>query len=77
MENVKLYCSDMCSRCDSVREYMKENNIEVKLMDATKDMKLQKEIYELGGKAEVPMLYVDDKAIYEVDNIIAWFEKNK
>lgn len=70
MKVAKLYYSKMCDRSKNLLDFMEENNIDkVEMMDATKDIKLQVEIYKLGGKSEVPMLYLDGEAIYDVDKI--------
>lgn len=76
MKNVKLYYSDFCPHCTESVEYIKENNLDVELLNCTKDMKLQKEIYQLGGKSQVPMLSIDGKAMYESKDIFQWLKEN-
>lgn len=77
MKDVKLYSSNICTRCDELKKYLKEKDIEINTIDVTKDIKLQVEIYKLGGKAEVPMLYVEGKAIYDLEKIKDWLQENK
>ncbi len=76
MKNAKIYYSTMCSLSNQLMEYLDKNNIKIKTIDVTKDINLQKEIYFLGGKAEVPMLYIDKEPIYGLEKIIEWIENN-
>lgn len=67
MEDVRLYYSNMCSESKKLLDFIEEEKIPmdgIKMMDATKDMKLQVDIYKLGGKSQVPMLYIDGDVIY-------------
>lgn len=77
MKDVKLYSSNICTRCDELKKYLKEKDIEINTIDVTKDIKLQVEIYKLGGKVEVPMLYIEGKAIYDLEKIKDWLQENK
>lgn len=76
MENIKLYYSEMCPFCTGVVKYIEEEGLDVELMNASKDMDLQKEIYLLGGKSQVPMLSIDGGAMYESADIMAWLKEN-
>lgn len=72
MKDIRLYYSNMCERSKKLLSYIEEKDVNmngIKMMDATKDMKLQVEIYKLGGKSEVPMLYIDGDAIYGLEEI--------
>lgn len=76
MKDIRLYYSDLCERSKRVLAYMEEKNIEgPRLMDASRDIDLQVEIYKLGGKSEVPMLYMDGRAIYDEEEIIGELDK--
>ena len=76
MKDIRLYYSDMCERSKRVLDYMEGKNIDdIKMMDATKDIKLQVEIYKLGGKSEVPMLYMDGDIIYDEEEIKRQIDK--
>jgi len=75
MEELKLYYSDFCPFCTEIVNYIRDNSLDIKLMNATKDMDLQKEIYLLGGKSQVPMLTIDGQAMYESKDIMAWIKE--
>ena len=75
MKNIKLYYSDMCPYCTGIVKHIKENNLDIELMNATKDMDLQKEIYLVGGKSQVPMLSIDGQPMYESSDIMRWIEE--
>ena len=36
----------------------------------------KQELHKIGGKTQVPCLVIDDKVLYESDEIIAWFKDN-
>ena len=50
--------------------------IEIPLSDITNDPEAVEKLIEVGGKRQVPCLFIDGKPLYESDDIIAWFSKN-
>lgn len=76
MREVKLYFSEFCPFCTEIVDYIRDKKLDIELMNATKDMELQKEIYSLGGKSQVPMLTIDGKAMYESRDIMDWIREN-
>lgn len=76
MKNIKLYYSDYCPHCTGILEYVKENNLDVELVDTSRNLKLQKELLDIGGKTQVPMLSIDGKAMYESKDILEWIKEN-
>lgn len=78
MQELKLYYMDACPYCRKVLRYMDANDINgVKLLDVNTDSKNQEELMKFGGVDQVPMLLIDEKPLYESDDIIQWFEDNK
>lgn len=78
MQELKLYYMDACPYCRKVLRYMDANVIDgVKLLDVNTDPKNQEELMKFGGIDQVPMLLIDEKPLYESDDIIQWFEDNK
>lgn len=65
-----------CPYCNKVRNYMKENNIEVEMLDIHEDPKNQEDLIKIGGMDQVPMLLIDGKPLYESNDIIEWFKNN-
>lgn len=76
MQDLTLYYMPTCPFCQKVIGYMKKNDIEVPMKDTLSDEKHRQELLEIGGKTQVPCLVIDGKALYESDDIIAWFKDN-
>jgi len=76
MKDVKLYTTENCPFCDVVKDYIKENDLDVEIIDATYDAKRKREIMMYGGKIQVPMLLVDGKGMYESKDIVDWLKEN-
>lgn len=65
-----------CPYCDKVISYMKDNDIELELVDIHANPNNREELIRLGGKVQVPMLLIDDNPLYESEDIIKWFKEN-
>ena len=74
---VTLYETQSCPFCAKVRRFLEENDIAVPAKDISENSENRRELVEIGGKSQVPCLVVDGRAIYESDDIIAWFQENK
>ena len=59
-----------------VLKYMDQNGIKIPLKNVA-DYDNYEELLKIGGKGQVPCLVIDGKALYESDDIIQWFERNK
>lgn len=77
MEDLKLFIMETCPFCQKVVKFLKEEGIDVEILDINKDPKNKEELKRIGGKVQVPMLLVDGNPLYESDDIIEWFKKNK
>lgn len=74
---LELYKKDACPFCQKVMVFMKKNNIEaVTLKDIVEDPKNLEYLVENGGKNQVPCLFIDNKPMYESDDIISWMNEN-
>lgn len=76
MKQLKLYYMAQCPFCKKVMKYMDENKIEVEMVDIQASPENLKELLEVGGIDQVPMLSIDGKPLYESDDIINWFKEN-
>lgn len=76
MKDLKLYYKPECPFCQKVMRYMDEKSIEVEMMNIKTDPQNQKDLVEIGGMDQVPMLLIDGKPLYESDDIIVWFREN-
>lgn len=78
MQELKLYYMDVCPFCKKVMRYMNKNNVQgVEMVDIKANEENQRELIEVGGMDQVPMLLIDGKPLYESDDIIQWFKDNK
>lgn len=77
MRELKLYHLELCPYCRKVRNYIKDNDLAVELVDIKADPKNQEELIKLGGKNQVPMLLIDGEPFYESGDIIEWLKENK
>ena len=76
MSQLTLYYKPDCPYCQKVFTFMQQNGISVPLKNRDESPKIRQELIAIGGKPQVPCLVIDGKALYESDDIIAWFKKN-
>lgn len=76
MPELKLYYKPTCPFCRKVLYYMETRGLEVPLCNVDAARGLREELVRIGGKAQVPCLVIDGKALYESDDIIDWLEEN-
>ncbi|MCK4453834.1 glutathione S-transferase N-terminal domain-containing protein [Candidatus Parcubacteria bacterium] len=66
-KNVKLYTTDNCSFCFTLREFLKENNVEFEEISISQDEKkrdeLLKKLDEKGIWGSVPILDINKELI--------------
>ena len=71
-----LYYKPTCPYCQKVIRYMDQANIKFPLANISDGYEALQELINVGGKRQVPCLFIDDKALYESDDIIEWFKNN-
>ena len=76
MKDNKLYVGTVCRICKKVEDFMKENNIDIPLVNINEDREAMMELMEKGGKRQVPCLYHDSEYLYESDDIIEFLKEN-
>lgn len=78
MENksLNLYVLKGCPYCIKVLNYLEEEGIEVDLK-YIEDKENEDRLIEVGGKRQVPCLFIDEEPMYESDDIIEWFRENR
>lgn len=74
LENAELFYKPTCPFCHKVLNFMQQNGISLPLVD-TLDGDNREKLIALGGKAQVPCLIINGKALYESDDIIAFLKK--
>jgi len=76
MPQLTLYHFMGCPYCQRVRDYLAKEGINIPMKDTHENTATRDELIKIGGKPQVPCLVIDDKALYESQDIIDWFKKN-
>lgn len=72
---LKLYVSARCGYCKKVLRYLNANHIDIEIVNVN-DGDNRKILKMKGGKTMVPCLFIDDKPLYESDDIITYLKKH-
>ena len=67
---IKVYSTPSCPYCFTLKEFLKQNNIEFEDIDVSKDEKALKEMVEKSGQMGVPVVEIDGE-------IVVGFDKEK
>ncbi len=70
MAKVKIFSTPFCIYCVSLKQFLKEHNIEFEEVDVSKDKVAQEEMIKKSGQMGVPVVEIDGE-------IIVGFDKNK
>ena len=73
---IELFMTETCPYCRKVMSFMDAHSIEYKKRDIT-DYDTRMQLIDLGGKEQVPFLYIKEDSIkmYESDSIINFIRK--
>ncbi len=74
MPELILYHFERCPFCRKVFRYLEDKDIEVEYRNILKNREAAEELLRVGGKDQVPCLFIDGEPLYESDDIIQWFE---
>lgn len=75
-QNLELFVFMNCPYCMRVFRYMDEAGIEIPLLDVNNDDEARARLLEVGGKVQVPCLFIDGEPMYESLDIIEWLKEN-
>ncbi len=64
---VKIYSTPSCYYCLTLKEFLKENNIEFEEIDVSKEKKAQEEMIEKSGQMGVPVVEIEGEIIIGFD----------
>jgi glutathione S-transferase len=67
-----LYYSPNCSSCNKVLHFLNDRKITVSLKNITLDTQSKEELLHIGGKVQVPCLFIDGTPLYDSQDIIDW-----
>ena len=75
--NLKLYMFETCPYCRKVlNELEKTGRNDIEFCDIHKSEEYRRELISVGGKEQVPCLFIVGKPLYESDDIVAWLKEN-
>ena len=74
---VVLYYKPSCPYSKKVLDHIEKEGLEVSLKNIETDSKAKEELLHLGGKVQVPCLFIDGKPLYESNDIIDWMNEKK
>jgi glutaredoxin 3 len=75
MRNLTLYYNPSCPYCTKVIFFMDGNDIELPMKDISTDPQALRELTSIGGKNQVPCLFVDGIPMYESEDIIDFLKE--
>lgn len=64
---IKLYSTKFCPYCVSLREFLKQKNIDFKEIDVSEDQVAQEEMIKKSGQMTVPVVEIDGETIVGFD----------
>lgn len=71
-----LYMKPTCPFCVKVLNFMKERGIVLQQRNISVDAEAAETLVRVGGKRQVPCLFIDGEPLYESSDIIAWLDQN-
>lgn len=72
---LKLYMFETCPYCKKVfREIEAEGRTDIEYHDIRKNEADRLELIKVGGKQQVPCLFIDGSPMYESDDIVQWLK---
>ena len=75
--DLKLYMFDTCPFCRKVlREIESQGRTDVELKNIHKSAEDRDTLIEVGGKSQVPCLFIDGEPLYESGDIIEWLRSH-
>ena len=71
-----LYYKPTCPFCRKVLDFMNEDGIELPMRDIVADEDARQALIDVGGKQQVPCLFIDGEPLYESNDIIQYLRDN-
>lgn len=74
---LELFKFDECPYCQRVMGFIEESGrTDVVLRDIHREPAYLEQLIEVGGKEQVPCLFIDGEPLYESMDIIAWLKEH-
>ena len=71
-----LYYRPTCPFCIRVTDFMRTAASKFPCANISIDSEAARTLVSVGGKQQVPCLFIDGKPLYESSDIIAWLDAN-
>lgn len=71
-----LYVMTGCPYCIIVKRFLADNGVTIPERNISTDTEAERTLIAVGGKRQVPCLFIDGKPLYESSDIIAWLQEN-
>lgn len=71
-----LYYRPTCPFCIRVLDFMDRQGVTIPLIDISRDRDAAATLIEVGGKQQVPCLFIDGEPLYESSDIISWIDEH-
>lgn len=77
MFKLTLYYYATCPYCRKVTKFIEKHDLdEIELKNINQDQEAESELIEIGGKRQVPCLFIDGEPLYESEDILKWLKSN-
>ena len=74
---LELFVGTTCRYCHLVRkEIEKQGRTDVEILNIDENESYQKRLVEVGGKEQIPCLFIDGSPMYESQDSVKWLRKN-
>ena len=73
--DLELYKKDNCPYCQRVYEALTRLGVRVRMRDIRREPDAVATLERVGGKRQVPCLFVDGKPLYESDDIVRFLDE--
>jgi len=67
MFKVRVFSTQMCPYCVTLKEFLKQRNIEFEDIDVTEDEKAREEMIQKSGQMGVPVVEIDGEIVVGFD----------
>ena len=74
--DLELYVMDGCPFCIKVKAFLAKNGIAIPERNISVDAQAEQKLIAVGGKRQVPCLFIDGQPLYESSDIIDWVHRN-
>lgn len=73
---LELYVMTGCPHCIKVKRFLADNGVTIPERNISTDPDAEQTLIAVGGKRQVPCLFIDGAPLYESGDIIAWVQEN-